>query len=96
MKEPPVGLEALCTGYRNGLPFNVCQSGAIQPATANTAGQADRDSHRVCRLREQLEAWTAREIPWVRSYLGALERGAPTGECTAPATESSTVRAGEL
>ena len=30
------------------------------------------------------------------SFLGALERDALTGECTVPATESSTVRAGDL
>ena len=45
---------------------------------------------------DQLETWTAREIPGAGSFLGARERDAPTGECTVPATESSTVRAGEL
>ena len=45
---------------------------------------------------DQLEAWTAQEIPGAGSFLGALERDALTGECTVPATESGTVRAGEL
>jgi hypothetical protein len=45
---------------------------------------------------DQLEAWTAQEIPGAGSFLGALERDALTGKCTVPATESSTVRAGEL
>jgi hypothetical protein len=44
---------------------------------------------------DQLEAWTAQEIPGAGSFLGALERDALTGQCTVPATESSTVRAGE-
>jgi hypothetical protein len=42
------------------------------------------------------EAWTAQEIPRAGSFLGALELDALTGQCTVPATESSTVRAGEL
>jgi hypothetical protein len=45
---------------------------------------------------DQLGAWTAQEIPGAGSFLGALERGALTGQCTVPATGSSTVRAGEL
>jgi hypothetical protein len=44
----------------------------------------------------QRGAWTAQEIPGAGSFLGARERGALTGECTVPAAESSTVRAGEL
>jgi hypothetical protein len=45
---------------------------------------------------DQLEAWTAQEIPGAGSFLGALERDALTGQCPVPATGSSTVRAGEL
>ena len=55
-----------------------------------TLGKVDADA------LDQLEAWTAQEIPGAGSFLGALERDALTGECTVPATESSTVRAGEL
>ena len=44
----------------------------------------------------QLGAWTAREIPGAGSFPVHWERDALTGECTVPATESSTVRAGEL
>jgi hypothetical protein len=45
---------------------------------------------------DQLEAWTAQEIPGAESFLGARERDALIGECTVPAAGSSTVRAGEL
>jgi hypothetical protein len=36
---------------------------------------------------DQLGAWTALEIPGAGSFLGALERGVLTGECTVAATE---------
>ena len=44
---------------------------------------------------DQLEAWTAEEIPGAGSYPGALERDALTGCSTVPPIKSSTVRAGE-
>jgi len=50
--------------YRNGLPFNACQSDVVQPNTVNMAGQANSESHRSCRTPGAGGSITAVELTW--------------------------------
>jgi hypothetical protein len=66
----------------------------LRPALAVLV--AERTTNPIGDELDQLEAWTAEDIPGAGSFPGALERDALTGSSTVPPTKSSTVRAGEL